>query len=184
MKFDRKWVEAYAQCADGMAWGLQYVKDGGKDLPAALKGFDRADFLLWFLVKTESIPIEVAFDFLLDLSRARLNEEPNFQGGLESALTSELQRARGALSVEAECLMTQGKFRQGHAASAVAFLARMRLHVLEVDLEEALKDGQCVLNNLVAARTGSLNFARPEAVQEHKALCEWLTSRIIVAGGR
>jgi hypothetical protein len=166
-----------------MAWGLDYVKGGGKDLAEAVKGFDRADFLLWFMVKADALPIEAAFDLLIELARARLDNAIHL-AGIESADKTMLQRARGACASEAETLMTTGNYRGGHALTVGTFLIRMRMHFMEVDLDQALKDGQCVLNNLVAARTGSLNFGTADAHQEHAGLCTWLRNHVIVPAGR
>lgn len=178
MKFDRSWVAHRAQCSEGLNWGLKYVEKGGKDLTEALPGFDRVDWLLWFMVKVGLLKIEMAFDLLYELCLERFSfnvTEHMIKVVRES--TAEIRKD----SVElANVEMTLGHFHLGHEITAVSFMARMIKRVREGDVDEALKDGQCVVNNLVAAYTGSLNFETENAKAEHRLLCDWLRSCVVV----
>lgn len=182
MKFDAAWVNRSAQCHDGAAWGLEYVKDGAKGIPEALEGFERADWLLWYMVKAEVLSIEMAFDFCLEAASERLVSEyviAEIKGIIDASYV-ELKSQRTVTGKEAERYMTSGDFNLGHEYSVACFLYRMKARMHEGDIDEALKDGQCVINNLVAAQTGSLNFERPAAQRIHLALCHWLKSRVVV----
>jgi hypothetical protein len=180
LKYDKKWVEAHAQCYDGMAWGLMYTSERDRDLSEALSDFDRADFMLWFLVKTGTLSIESAFDLMDEICTSRMDFIPT---DLIDGNRDALRGLRARFACEAETAMTLGDFKKGHAISALTFLARMRIHILDGDPEEALKDGQCVLNNLVAAHSGALNFYKPDAKREQFIICDWLRTRVIVSKG-
>ncbi len=177
MKFDTDWVIRTAQCPDGAAWGLDFTKEAPKTLHEALAGFERADWLLWFMVKAQVIGLAVTLDFLLELA---VKLAP---AGFHRFDREELAMARTVFAEEAERLMVRGEHKTGHELIVSAFLCRLKLHVLDGDLDEALKDGQCVLNNLVAAGTGSLNFETDKARKAHGELCAWLRSHVIVSKG-
>lgn len=190
-EFSNHWVAQNAQCEAGMAWGIQYTKSGAKRIGPALQGFDRADWLIWFMVKADLILIEMALDFMAEAVRTRLNNPQAV--ALLAKLETDMENpdtgtARAGLvtvfreeaSSEANTAMVCGQFKDGHEFTALAFLARMHARVGERDIDEALKDAQCVLNNLVAAKTGSLLMHTVEAKQEHAGLCEWLKSRVVL----
>lgn len=183
LKYGRDWVLKTAQCPDGTAWGLDYIQNGSKTLKDALGGFNRADWLIWFMVKADVITLEMAFDFTLELLVTHANA-PRVKELLEASSKSktleQIHEYRGASAFEAETAMTLGDFALGHELSATTFLLRFKGHLLELDFDEALKDGQCVLNNIVAAHTGSLNFETPKARTAHNSLCDWLRARVVI----
>lgn len=179
--FGKDWVLATAQCADGTAWGLEYVKNGPKSLRDALGGFNRADWLIWYMVKAKALTIESALDFCHEAVRTRAGGLKKELLAYRRAFPHELKDLRAHLAQESEAYMMTGGYQAGHEYSALCFLVRMKLRIAEPDHDEALKDAQCVLNNLVAARTGSLNFYTPKARMEHDAICDWLRSRVIIS---
>lgn len=185
MKYGKDWVAMTAQCPEGMAWGLQYVKDGGKDIQTALAGFNRADWLLWFMVKTGCMPIEAAFDLLVELAAARVDGQWFIDAlcDVRDMPPDRIATRRNLIAREAETQMTMGDFRLGHQYSVATFLLRFKLQLISGDEDEALKDGQCVLNNLVAAKTGSLLFDKTEAREIQYQLCDWLRERVKIAKG-
>ncbi len=197
MKFDKAWVAQFAQCPDGTAWGLDFTKDGPKSLYEALHGLTRADWLLWYMVKSDTITLEMAHDLLWELLPTSLAgaESLDFLSILADKTApvevsvafvnrERITRVRGLAAAAGESLIFTGETGRGHEVLTVAFMARLQLHLLELDADEALKDGQCVLNNIVAAGTGSLNFETPKARKIHGHLCEWLRARVVVQKGR
>lgn len=179
MKHDAKWVEETAECPDGLAWGLDYVKDGGKTPAEAVKGFDRADFLLWYMVRADLLDIVAACDLCDELANNSVSSV--LPANFAKLNLTELKAQITWLGQMSETCMVAGDFKRGHELAATAFLARFHKRIRENDKDEALKDGQCVLNNLVAARTGSLNFTTPAAKRAHGDLCHWLRDRVILA---
>lgn len=185
MKYGKDWVLKTAQCPEGMSWGLDYVAGGAKSLPEALAGFKRADWLLWYMVKTECLAVESAFDLLMEAAGARIDSDEIgvMLAGLRELPPDYIMKRRGTAAREAETLMTLGAFCQGHEYSVATFLLRFKLQLIAGDHDEALKDGQCVLNNLVAAKTGTLLMDTPRAKELHAELCEWLRSRVLIKRG-
>lgn len=192
LKYDRKWVQQAAQCPEGAAWGLEYTKDAPKTLQEAVGAFQRADWLLWFLVKAEAITLYYVLYMLWDLLSERVTtaEAKNLLDrylnervpGDDAAAKRQLIALGGHAAHSAEIYMTTGSLRDGHELSAVAFQLRLVGHMMDKDEDQALKGAQCVLNNLVAARTGTLNQTTPAAVEEHQTLCKWLAARVIILG--
>lgn len=192
MKYGREWVQKLAQCPDGAAWGLEYVKDGPRAFGEAVAGFQRADWLLWFLVKTKAVSLEYAFNRIWEkmpewieteeargfLDRVQNEPTPATPEGRWSRIVA----LRSLTARTAEAYMTVQDFPAGHELSAVTFLLRFQAHLIEGEHDEALKDGQCLLNNVVAARIKSLNFTKPEALNRHRALCRWLRDALVPVG--
>lgn len=175
--FSSEWVRKNAQCDAGRDWGLAFTADGPKTVEAALRGIERADFLLWFLAYTEKIDAEdltgilwrAATEWIEDASAKELLRQ------LASPLTLDQARRVGVLATSEASLAFLGEddFAKGHALTAVAFMARYHAWLLsEEDNEDlALKSAQCVVNNLIAERTGGLRFDTEAAKQLHRALC-------------
>lgn len=188
MLYDAKWVSEHAQCSDGDAWGRAYVENGAKELAEAVAGFERADWLLWFLVRAGVLSIEMAYDVAREITRARVEDKEsevllsvldNPIGGPATVIARAEYVSREAAS-EANIRMQIGAPESGHELLAVSFLARMKSRLDGADL--ALKDAQCVFNSLAAAETGSIMPDR-RYLSEQRELCEMLRSRVIVKAG-
>jgi hypothetical protein len=121
----------------------------------------------------------MAFDLCLELIKSRTDVLD--AAGILSESADIIARYRGNSAAEAETMLTLGHPKVAHEHLAAAFMFRFKYQLLALDHDEALKDGQGVLNNLVAAKTGSLNFQTVDARQEHEILCSWLRCRVQVA---
>ncbi len=191
MLYDDDWVSIHSQCADGMAWGLDYVKNGAKDLASSIAGFDRADFLIWFLVKAGVLSIEMAFDLIAQVIRPMIHDRDGKHGYAEIVYhpsapeiqtRERVERARQTAAEEANIRLQISSPQASHELMAICFLARMKLRMLDGEPDEALKDAQCVLNNLAAAVTGSLAPSRLTR-QAHRALCDEIRGAVHVQAG-
>lgn len=185
--FTAQWVRENAQCSDGKAWGQAFAGEEGKSIEQALDGIWRADYLIWFLVRLELLTIQAAYDALYACALARLTfvEPRKIQADIprhefEEDYHLRLLGLRNKAGEEAGlCMMAENNFHKGHEFTAVAFLARMAAHLEADDDAEALKDAQCVANNLVAATTGGLRFEGPEARKAHDEVRRAALSRCL-----
>jgi hypothetical protein len=152
--FDRSWVERHAECAAGMSWGLEYVKNGGKDLEAALPGFDRADWLLWFCFRAGAIP---------DLARSTrdlvaVNLPREFKRALELAREADragvAQQIREDAATEAYTASSLGKLRDAYAFETAGFLALMTKARELRDVTKEILYAQAAVLSLVGAIAG------------------------------
>ncbi len=166
--FDQKWVEQNAECAAGMSWGLEYVRAGGKDLAAALAGFDRADWLFWFCAKVGLLGREPG---CLAHQLVAENLPAEFKEARQLHTVDDCRKVRREAATEAFTAASLGKLREAHAFEAVGFCSLMARARAENDRAKELLYAQAALLSLAGAIAGHKTAGEP-AQLAHGQLCE------------
>jgi len=148
---------------------------------------DRADWLLWLMVETGQVKLDMALAATGEIVNENIKTDEAktlyidfVYAGLDTIKLHALKTEAGRAAFDVASQWNDLK--KAHELEAIAFLCVAYIAYVKGSSNKALAMSQCVFNNIVAAKTGSLAFGGKEAQLEHKRLCKDLRDRLLSAG--
>jgi hypothetical protein len=162
-------------CADGHAWGEMFVGPEGKDRLTCLKAMQRADWLLWLLVKTRTVDLDTLIleletiagrKFISDEAQTLLVDLQLCQGSPAKLLAINKEAGKGAYA-----LLQVKHYTAAHECSFISLLALSLAAQQHGHQDKALGLTQAAVNSMVGAVTGRLDFHSELSVKTHRDIC-------------
>lgn len=173
--FGREWVERNAECAPGMAWGMEYVAGGPKNIEEALPGFDRADWLFWFCAVNRILPGSMIAE-IHELAVVNMPHEHRAVLELLAKIDGAWNplHCRDEAAAESFAASSLGDLRRCYAWEVGSFYAMMRFSSL--DSAKCRLNAQAAILSLVGAIAGK-KFGDEASGLAHKQLCDQIRAR-------